>query len=140
MFGYLRRNADLFPCLNEDVLQDAINHDGSYKNETLLQSLALGRFAYETWVYSSPYLTPCHVLDGKQPLSTFGRGFDAWQPVYLEGPGTGVGEYRGIMKISWYHKRGRLWEMRYMYNATPPPKSWFHKAYRNEKANAEPKC
>jgi hypothetical protein len=109
-----------------------------YEYKSRLQPVALGRFAFETWVYSSPQLVPCHVVD--KPLSEFGKGFLDWTPVFLEGPGIGVGEFRGIMKIAWFHKRGRLWEMEYMYNQTPPQGSWFWKAYHLEKVNAEPVC
>lgn len=104
-----------------------------------LQPVGLGRFAYETWVYSSPHLSPCHVVD--KALSEFGKGFIDWTPRFMEGPGMGIGEYRGLMKLTWFHKQGRLWEMAYMYNnATPSAESWFWKTYRVEKANAVAVC
>jgi hypothetical protein len=85
--------------------------------------LALGRYAMEAWVLSSPLSRPCHTIPG----AITGLNFRKWSATELwEGVSPTPIKYVEEMATGWFQLYGRLYEYQTLYNGQIPPRdSWF---------------
>lgn len=90
--------------------------------------LSLGRYAMEHWAFSGPNLQPCHTIDF--PLIKVKT--DTFAPTNATiGPGKGQLIFESATTTGWYQLKGRLWEMNFLYNTTPPSSSFIWSVYKD---------
>jgi hypothetical protein len=105
-----------FPCLDAALqLKASFDiEDGKYDGENH-QLLGIGRYAMETWVWSSPWVVPCHVVDSA--FHRFESGLEVLSDHEKAAPGPGEIRFAfmGAHKLDWFHAKGKLFEYQYLY-------------------------
>lgn len=120
MYLYLlqqEKEQTLFPCLDKVLQLKASfdSKDGTYHGENH-QLLGIGRYAMETWVWSSPGVVPCHVMEsGFHRFDSGTESLHGDDTTFQPGPGELKFAYMGNHKLSWFHATGKLFEYRYLY-------------------------
>jgi hypothetical protein len=138
MIQDLLTNASLsnqFSCLRECILKTVTGSDNRTIGNTdlpeiwLEKMLSLGRYTYESWVYSSPMVEPCDVYDGS--IATFVTGGEAWIPKLSKARFAPVLQVSGIDKLDFLQGYGKLYEYFKLYGTAPGQASWFWQAWKN---------
>jgi hypothetical protein len=120
---------DEFSCFTKSMLTGHFDGRGNFNESagnSTLQSLGLGRYAMEVWMYSHPDVIPCQSILGL--LRRYGDGYASWTPklnrAILYQRRTRI-HFDGDQKHNWFQKQGRLWEMRHHYGFEPPQSNPF---------------
>ena len=91
-------------------------------------SLGLGRYAPERWIWSHPYVKPCDTLQVPVHLAPSDLKQD-WLPVMNRAPMGTLRSNDKTYRKSWYRLTGRLFEWDYLYHLGPPKDSWIWTYY-----------
>jgi len=125
-----------FSCLRECIFETLTEPDNTTMEKTAAQPeiwidkmLSLGRYAYESWVYSSPMVEPCDVLS--ESIGKFDTGGEAWQPELTKARFAPVSNTFGIGKLDFLQGYGKLFEYHTLYGTAPGQDSWFWRAWKN---------
>lgn len=115
--------SDNFSCYKQTVL-DTPTTETDYQ-----QKLGIGRYAFETWVFSHPSVNACYVMVHElRDVPNFCK--DSFE-MKLNNKRRPVGRVSSNIKLDFYQARGKLFEYRYLYNGTEPPKdSQFWEAWK----------
>lgn len=124
-----------FSCLRECIFETMTDPDNRTMENAaqpeiwLDKMLSLGRYAYESWVYSSPMVEPCDVLS--EPIGKFDTGGEAWQPELSKARFAPVLKVFGIGKLDFLQGYGKLFEYQTLYGVAPGRGNWFWRAWQN---------
>jgi hypothetical protein len=110
------------------------------KSNNAMKLLSLGPTrAVQTWLFQHPDALPCSVL-GNLSLAEVSDG-RTWTPTLTMPPEiTSPVRWHREMRLSWYKKQGRLYELNYFYRKSPSETNPFWKQYDHIADNPAPNC
>jgi hypothetical protein len=120
---------DDFSCFRECILDGSKSNNPKAHHTEIEYSklLGIGRYSYETWIYSSPTVQPCFVFTA--PANAIVTGFEHWDANLTRAHDFHISKLFGADKFDYFHGYGKLFEYRQLYGSIPRNTSWFWKVW-----------